>query len=345
MAFSSFARNCNGRHVAFLSGGLGYVLDASRSAKCEEIKPATTPTPAPTVVHTSTHTAMNAASSKNDEELYANLFPKRQLYVPKKEYPLWDANWDNRQPVPLENKDEERRKQRLIRKSGTTRHIILIRHGQYDETHKEDEKRTLTKLGQEQADLTGKRIAEMIRGEGGDSKFTPCRVKVLRVSNMTRAKETADIIARHLDGVEREEPDPLLNEARPCHTIPGSMASPSTIQKTDEGHQQVEAAFQKYFFRSDYVERDDDGPTEDNKDSPENHEFEIIVCHANVIRYFLCRALQLPPEAWLRFCNLNCSLTYLTIRPTGSVSCRMFGDIGHLPYSQSTFSHHHGYNW
>jgi hypothetical protein len=23
----------------------------------------------------------------------------------------------------------------------------------------------------------------------------------------------------------------------------------------------------------------------------------------------------------------------------------MFGDIGHLPYSRSTFSQHHGYNW
>ena len=171
------------------------------------------------------------AAIKNDDELYANLFPKRQLYIPKKEYPLCDANWDNRQPTPLENKDEERKKQRWIRKSGTTRHIILIRHGQYDETHKEDEKRTLTKLGREQADLTGKRIAKMIRG---------------------------------------------------------SMASPSTIQKTDEGHEQVEAAFQKYFFRSTNVERDD-APTDDN-DSPESHEFEIIVCHANVIRYFLCRA-------------------------------------------------------
>jgi len=56
-------------------------------------------------------------------------------------------------------------------------------------------------------------------------------------------------------------------------------------------------------------------------------------------------ALQLPPEAWLRYCPFNCSLTYLTIRPTGTVSCRMLGDIGHLPYNASTFSGHHGYNW
>ena len=75
------------------------------------------------------------------------------------------------------------------------------------------------------------------------------------------------------------------------------------------------------------------------------HEFEIIVCHANVIRYFFCRALQLPPEAWLRLCTFNCSLTYFTIRPTGTVSCRMLGDHGHLPYDACTFSMHPGYNW
>ena len=41
------------------------------------------------------------------------------------------------------------------------------------------------------------------------------------------------------------------------------------------------------------------------------YEFEIIVYHTNVIRYFVCRALQLPPEAWLRLCTFNCSLTYI----------------------------------
>ena len=31
--------------------------------------------------------------------------------------------------------------------------------------------------------------------------------------------------------------------------------------------------------------------------------------------------LQLPPEAWLRLSTFNCSLTILTIRPSGSVRC------------------------
>jgi serine/threonine-protein phosphatase PGAM5 len=172
-----------------------------------------------------------------------------------------------------------------------------------------------------------------------------------------------------------------LNEGRPCHTIPTGYVSKRSIAQTDKGHDQIEKAFNKYFYRSDppsfpkeeskienvtatsitaLNERElpdiatttttattseiNDSETKHLQSHPQ-HEFEIIVCHANVIRYFLCRALQIPPEAWLRLCTFNCSLNYLVIRSTGSVSCRMIGDIGHLGYDHSTFSMHHGFNW
>lgn len=128
--------------------------------------------------------------------------------------------------------------------------------------------------------MTGKRLREMM--DGANKEFGPCKIKVVRVSNMARAKETADIIASHLPGVERAEPDPGLNEGRPCHNVPGGRASASTIQKTDEQHPRIEEAFERYFYRAD-------PPTEDESDDAPKHEFEIIVCHANVIRYFLCR--------------------------------------------------------
>ena len=208
----------------------------------------------------------------------------------------------------------------------------------------------------EQADKTGKRIAEIINGIEGDDRFGPCNLKVVRVSNLTRAKETADIICKHLPSVKRSEPDPLLNEGRPCHNIPCGNVRKSTIEKIDENHPRIEEAFRKYFYRAPLPRIDTDASIENesnaltgNDENQENfqpkHEFEIIVCHANVIRYFFCRALQLPPEAWLRLCIFNCSLNYFTIRPTGTVSCRMLGDIGHLGYNNSTFSMHHGFNW
>jgi len=71
----------------------------------------------------------------------------------------------------------------------------------------------LTKLGRKQAHETGKRIAQMIQGIEGDAR-SPCNVKVVRVSDLARAKETADIIASHIPQVERSDPDPMLNEGR-----------------------------------------------------------------------------------------------------------------------------------
>jgi len=83
----------------------------------------------------------------------------------------------------------------------------------------EDSKRLLTPLGRKQAELTGKRLGKLIRGV--NEEFGPCRVKVVRVSDLARAKETADIIYDNMDVdnfdgevVEKGEPDPLLNEGR-----------------------------------------------------------------------------------------------------------------------------------
>jgi serine/threonine-protein phosphatase PGAM5 len=103
----------------------------------------------------------------------------------------------------------------------------------------------------------------------------------------------------------------------------------------------VEEAFRKYFFRDDGIVTDLDDETSND----ELDEFEIIVGHGNMIRWFLCRALQLPPEAWLRFSTFNCSITYLVIRPEGLVVARSVGDTGHLNYDQISFSGYHGLKW
>ena len=83
----------------------------------------------------------------------------------------------------------------------------------------EDSRRLLTPLGRKQAELTGQRLGKLVRGV--NEEFGPCRVKVVRVSDLARAKETADIIYDSMDldhfggePVERSGPDPLLNEGR-----------------------------------------------------------------------------------------------------------------------------------
>ncbi len=66
--------------------------------------------------------------------------------------------------------------------------------------------------------------------------------------------------------------------------------------------------------------------------------YELVVCHGNVIRYSLLRALQLPVQAWLRLAIYNTGTSHLIIRPNGHVAMQNMGDTGHLPKEMITYS-------
>jgi len=48
------------------------------------------------------------------------------------------------------------------------------------------------------------------------------------------------------------------------------------------------------------------------------------------------RALQFPPEAWLRISLIHSSLTMFSILPSGRVTLHFMGDSGHLPAAKMT---------
>ena len=64
----------------------------------------------------------------------------------------------------------------------------------------------------------------------------------------------------------------------------------------------------------------------------------VLVCHGNVIRYLVLKALQLDPEAWLRLAVYNGSITILEVRSNGFVSLRSLGDTGHFDPKDITYS-------
>jgi len=215
-------------------------------------------------------------------------------------FPKWDQNWDHREPVADPNNNMENTKLPTA-----SRHIILIRHGQYNLAGTTDDERYLTDLGRDQAILTGIRLAEL-----------SLPYSFMIHSNMTRAIETANLITESLPKVPVFPADSILREGAPIAPEPrvGSW-KPEYYYEQDGAR--IEAAFRKYFHRAE---------PQQEKDS-----YEIIVCHANVIRYFACRALQFPPEAWLRLSLKHASLTWLVIRPDGRVHCRALGESGHFP--------------
>lgn len=227
----------------------------------------------------------------------------------------WDFNWDKRDPSALSNgkkketATEDPSSEQNSSKPKATRNILLIRHSQYNLSGNTDREKILTPLGREQAEFTGQRLAEL-----------GLKYDVLIHSSMTRATETAHIISKYLPGVELMSCD-LLREGAPIEPVP-----PVTHWKPDavyhEDGARIEAAFRRYIHRADPKQKEDS--------------YEIIVCHANVIRYFVCRALQFPPEGWLRMGLNNGSITWLTIRPSGRVALRTLGDAGFMPPDKLT---------
>ncbi|XP_075754477.1 serine/threonine-protein phosphatase PGAM5, mitochondrial isoform X2 [Pelodiscus sinensis] len=229
----------------------------------------------------------------------------------------WDSNWDRREPLALINlkkKNEETGEEELASrldhcKAKATRHIFLIRHSQYNLDGRIDKDRTLTELGREQAELTGRRLASL------GLKFD-----TIIHSSMTRATETTNIISKHLPGVKKISTD-LLREGAPIEPDPPvSHWKPEAVYYEDGAR--IEAAFRNYIHRADAKQEEDS--------------YEIFVCHANVIRYIVCRALQFPPEGWLRMSLNNGSITHLVIRPSGRVALRTLGDTGFMPPDKIT---------
>ncbi|KAM7539484.1 hypothetical protein Aperf_G00000047538 [Anoplocephala perfoliata] len=218
----------------------------------------------------------------------------------------WDYNWDNRQPCKTDDS------LRTLDKPKANRHIILVRHGQYHYCD-DDANCHLTNLGRYQLDMTGRRLKQL--------NFPYSRIVY---STMTRAIESTDEIIKYLPGVPTVPCD-LLREGAPFPPEPAVENWPPEGPKAfEEDGPRIEAAFERYIHRADPSQ------TEDS--------YEVFVCHANVIRYFVCRALQLPPEAWIRVSLDHGSLTWLTIRPTGTVSLRWLGNSGYMPPDKLSLS-------
>ena len=87
--------------------------------------------------------------------------------------------------------------------------------------------------------------------------------------------------------------------------------SPAEIAAAE---QQLDAAFAKYFVPA----RDRD-------------EHDILVCHGNVTRYFVTKALGVDTRSWLGMSVAHCSLTVIQVKPDGTFRITAVGDVGHIP--------------
>lgn len=185
-----------------------------------------------------------------------------------------------------------------------TRTLYLVRHGFYDYDPKADDTvgNALNALGREQAVLVAERLANL-------------GVKATSVtsSEYTRARETGDLIAARL-----ELPcgrDGRLNETTP----PGLGLRPDQIDA--DATERLNAAWDRFAAPN-----------------ATDITHEVLVCHGNVIRWLVCRALGADPQRWTRMEIANCSLTMIQVRPDGTTRVQMFNEVAHLPLAKQTWS-------
>jgi len=84
----------------------------------------------------------------------------------------------------------------------------------------------------------------------------------------------------------------------------------------------LEKAFEEIFI-----------PSPDSKDRND-----IIICHGNVIRYFVTKVLNVDTMSWLQMSITNCSLTIIRVLPDGTMKLDTFSDYGHIPENMRTFT-------
>lgn len=181
--------------------------------------------------------------------------------------------------------------------------LILARHGHYEADANADPKLGpgLSPLGIAQAQLLGARLAGL-----------PQPFDRMLVSPLTRAQETARVIAADLPKVARVDVPELAECMPPTRRVDAVAGIPLDEQKSCAA--QLDKLFAEHFRPASTHERR-----------------ELLVCHGNVIRYLITKALHVDPKAWLELSVGHTSLTTIRVEADGSMRVIAAGDVGHLP--------------
>ena len=183
------------------------------------------------------------------------------------------------------------------------RTVYLVRHGAYDSSSgtNSPDGPGLVPLGIAQARLVGARLRGL-----------PITITALTASTMTRARETAAVVHESLPSVPMQESNLLRECTPPIH----DEEKPEGQAETEQGACQatLDEVFRRYFVPARGSEQHD-----------------VLVCHGNVIRYLVTKALGVDTRSWIGMTVGHASLTVIRVRANGSMTVLSVGDIGHLP--------------
>ena len=180
------------------------------------------------------------------------------------------------------------------------RTLILVRHGAYNmgPTQSGPDGPGLVALGIAQSRLTAARLRAL-----------PQAPKVIVASSMRRARETAAVLHETLPEIQLGLSD-ALRECTPRATDP----QPVSAEYALACERQLDAAFATFFV-----------PAKGGAET------DVLVCHGNVIRYFIMKALGVDSTHWMQMIVGHASITVIRVESSGIFQILSVGDVGHLP--------------
>jgi serine/threonine-protein phosphatase PGAM5 len=188
------------------------------------------------------------------------------------------------------------------------RTIYLIRHGQYDPEQGKDLELggEMTPMGVEQARLTAQKLSSY-------------PISAIYSSSLKRSAQTSKILAETFKGISVEESDLLWEITPPVPYLLIKYAKEIDGEQVAKDLRRIEQAYIKYF-----------------RPAGEQDEYEVLVCHGNVIRYFVCRVLNVSVYSWLNYDIFNCSISEIEIDEYGHTKLISYNESCHLPEQLKT---------
>ncbi|NLN94185.1 MAG: hypothetical protein GX130_12885 [Candidatus Hydrogenedens sp.] len=186
--------------------------------------------------------------------------------------------------------------------------IYLVRHGQHDTNNPSGSELggPLTPLGIKQATLTAKMLGQK-------------PISSLHSSSLNRAEQTARIISKEFPAMNVQTTD-LLWECIPTMTPKLQLEMPHyTEAMVAQDRKRAEIAFRRHF-----------------KVAKRNDRHDVIVCHGNLIRFFIAIMLKADPSSWVRMDLANCGVSQVLIQPDGDMALLCHNDWSHLPREMHT---------
>ncbi|KAG7394996.1 hypothetical protein PHYBOEH_004398 [Phytophthora boehmeriae] len=239
----------------------------------------------------------------------------------------------------------------LVDQSRTT-HVILVRHGHYanSQTPSVDLHGPLTDLGVQQARATGRFLHDYLSQRLVLKRFPKFPVYH---SGIRRAVETAERLGDAFPpGSLQLRENKLFREAWPGNPLPKGNRQQLAREKLD--NMVADCARLKMAYRTMFrhlIPEDLEFPEHELSEEQKQHfartftvrstqtrvndRFRIVVCHANIIRWFVCKALGVDPDGtWGRMRYNHCGITALEIDSVGNVQLAYMNQTGHLETTQ-----------